>query len=332
MKRYAALTLAAMMMCIAAIATACGTYILIPDSDTRLLFEDEVRGYHEETLGFVLNEILARHGYHFDPAGEYYDHFMNLSYLYPHDSGFPYREASEDVSNEMIVAGLSEIECQNIELIRRIQTEKRNANDCSGFLADWSCSEPIEALEVDPVGYNWQSVDLPLNLRIPVYSGPGEQYLRGDNGYASVNTNKLIYAFGFDGEWLMISYFADPETRQTRVGYIHKDMFARELNPAICEPREVEDDEDALCSQHHLRIDQLELERKSITLPVGVTVTDDPTGIKTPLAYLEAGETVTLLRKFPLDEEMFEDDEQWYYIEYEGQVSVRGFIPVELLK
>lgn len=332
MKRYAALTLAAMMICIASIATACGTYILISDSDTRLLFEDEVRGYHEETLSFVLNEILARHGYHFDPNSEYYDHFMNLCYLYPHDSGFPYCEASEEVTNEEIIAGLSDIERQNIELIRRIQEEKRNTNDASGFLADWSCDERIGALAFDPVGYNWKSVDFPRNLRIPVYSGPGEQYLRGDGGYATVRTGKRIYAYGFDGEWLMISYFVDPETRQTRVGYIHKNMFVRELNPAICEPREVDNDEDALCDQHYLRIGQIEFECTSITLPVGVTVTDDPTGSQTPLVHLAAGETVTLLRKFPLDEEMFEDDEQWYYIEYEGQVSVRGFIPVELLK
>ena len=43
---------------------------LIPDSDTRKLTESELWAWDYESLGYILNEIFARHGYNFIPGGK----------------------------------------------------------------------------------------------------------------------------------------------------------------------------------------------------------------------------------------------------------------------
>lgn len=327
MKQRIALLLCCLLVFIASAASACGTYVLIYDSDTRLLFEDEVRGYHYRTLGYILNEILARHGYHFDPDGEYYEHFSNLGYVYNHDSGFPYCEAPAEISNKDILASLSDIENKNIALIKKILDQKLEEHDESGFHVSWTCSETYDW--VKPVGdASCSEVELPLNLRIPVYSGPGNHYLRENSGKAMVYTNDYIYAYGFDGDWLMITYLVNPDTSQTRVGYIHKDQFGRELNNPTCIEYSP-----SFCSVHDTVIEQLDFTDIPITLPSDTIITNDPTGALTPMASLKAGETVTLLAKFPADDDPSVSKEtQWLYVEYSAQPPMRGFIPADLLE
>ena len=318
MKPYIAALLCCLLLLSVVTASACGTYILIPDSDTRLLFEEEVRSYHYESLGYVLNEILARHGYHFNPEGKYYDHFNDIDYVEVHDTSFPYREAPAEVSNEEIIASLSNIELKNISLIKKIQKEKREKGDESGFYADWSCHETPEELYFSGVGYPTR-IDLPINLKMPVYSGPGEHYLRGAKGRAMVTSDEEIDAYGFDGDWLMVVYLVDPQTKQTRVGYIHKDEFGRELNHAACH-------EYGHCHTHYDPINPLEFINTPVTLAQDVSLTDDPTGAQTPLTDLKAGETLTLLLDFP-----DEGDIHWAYVEYAADTPVRGFVPADTL-
>ena len=350
MKTYAALFLALLMLCAACTAFACGTYVLVRDSDTRLLFEDEVYGYHVDTLGYILCEIVARHGYHFDPEGRYDEHFSCLNYVELHDSGFPYKEAPADVTNEEIVAGLADIERQNIDLILRVMAEKISTNDCSGYWESWTCSESEEWNYFSDFDHG-RSLDLPRNLIIPVYSGPGRHYLRGDNGCASVNTNKVVFGYGFDGDWLMIAYFEDSEIGQVRVGYIHQDDFGRDLNPAACRAADAPDDDlpKQECRDHELILGQLEFGSEKLVLPVGVTLTDDPMNTGKPLARLSAGETVTVLFTYPPErtkddfenEDDYEDYKELYeyvfdgvpliYVEHGGETPVRGFITSQLM-
>lgn len=324
MKRMLVSALLCCLMAVtAATASACGSFVLIYDSDTRLLFEDEVRGYHYDTLGYVLNEIVARHGYHFDPEGRYYRHFEHIDYREPHDTGFPYMEAPASVSNEEIIAGLSDIELQNIALIKRVMKEKREAHDESGYFADWMCSEDFDSVYVCPVGEP-VDVDMPINLRIPVYSGPGENYLRGADGAAMVCTNDDISAYGFDGDWLMITYMVDPQARKTRVGYIHKDEFRRELYHPECMDSEYRRSEDPIL--------QLKFTSVPMTLTADADLTDDPAGAQTPLVRVKSGEAVTVLMTFPADGPASRTGVDWAYVEYAGQKPVRGFIPQSLLK
>lgn len=56
----------------AALASGINNYFIIPDSDTRLLTEEELWGWQYEAVGYIYNEIFARHGRPFR-AGEKYD-------------------------------------------------------------------------------------------------------------------------------------------------------------------------------------------------------------------------------------------------------------------
>lgn len=56
------------------------------------------------------------------------------------------------------------------------------------------------------------------NKKIPVYSGPGERYIRPGKGKAAVSTNDWIQVFGREGGWLLIHYGISGE--QMRFGYI----------------------------------------------------------------------------------------------------------------
>ena len=345
MKKFAILLLALLMFCASCAASACGTYILIPDSDTRLLFEEEVRSYCIDTLGYVLCEIVARHGYHFDHEGKYADHFLELCYVDPHDSGFPYEEAPDEVSNEEIITGLSDIERQNINLILRVMTEKIESNDISGYYEDWCCEERTDSWNLFDEIDKGAAVNFPRGLNLPVYSGPGEHYLRADGGLAAVNTGKNIYGYGFDGDWLLIAYYDDWETDQTRVGYVHQDAFGRDLNPTVCKIGELDEYERSFCSEHTILFDQLKFGSETLTLPAGVTLTDDPLGKCTPLTRLSKGDTVTVLFAYPpkltpdnFDEETtffgnYErliydifDGYQWFYVETHEPTPARGFI------
>ena len=334
MKKYIAIALCCLSIFTCACASACGTYVLIYDSDDRLLFEEEVRGYDYDTLGYVLNEIVARHGYHFDPDGEYSYHFQNIDYIYAHDTGFPYEEAPQDVSNEEIIAGLSDIEHKNIRLIKKVRAEKREAGDKSGIHADWCCSEYPSELYFSAMGET-EIIDLPVNLKIPVYSGPGEEYLRGAKGRAMVSTNERIKAHGFDGEWLMITYLVNPETKQTRVGYIHKDEFRRELNCADCREAAAANTGRHIACNSSFFENSISFLNTPKTLSADAVLTDDPTGARTPLMNLKAGEEVTLLLTFPEDQQVNAEGIPggWVYVEVNShKTPARGFVPADVLR
>ena len=55
--------------------------------------------------------------------------------------------------------------------------------------------------------------------KFAVYCGPGEGYVRGGKGKASVSTNGWVYCYGRTGDWYLIEY----EVNQggNRRGYIH---------------------------------------------------------------------------------------------------------------
>lgn len=322
MKRSFAALLCCLMLLTAAAASACGSYVLIWDSSDRLLFEEEVRGYHWDTLGYVHNEILARHGYHFLPGSRYKAHFEYIGYVDLHDVGFPYEEAPESVTNEEILAGLSDIERQNIELITRIRREKYDDHDNSGFFASWTCDDgdgPCVPFVGEP---SW--VNMPINLRLPVYSGPGEDYLRGDDGCAFAPSDDLL-AYGFDGDWLMITYIVDPDRLQRRVGYVHKDTFRRELNHPECASTEIG------YLQHNLIL-PLDFTAAPRTLAEDTVLTDDPMSTLNPLASLKRGETVTLLATFMQEKDIRGAVTDWAYVEYVGEQPMRGFVPLQALR
>jgi len=85
-----------------------GRYFL-HDSNTRLYSAQELEFYDKETLGFMRNEILARHGYVFKK--DIYKNHFNAQGWYTPNPGFKY-------------SMLNEIEMANVETIKALEAKK----------------------------------------------------------------------------------------------------------------------------------------------------------------------------------------------------------------
>lgn len=113
--------LVAMFCLLSSVAAACndGQYI-IPDSDIRRLTEAELWQYDYDTLGYVLNEIFARHGYHFNRGGKYDEYFRSKDW---------YCENTRYSTNEEIYAHeISRIEWDNESLVKKVRGDMRAMN------------------------------------------------------------------------------------------------------------------------------------------------------------------------------------------------------------
>lgn len=81
-------------------------YQIIPDSSSRKLTRSELSGYSLETLGYIRNEIYARHGYVFQ-KDKYKEYFGSKSWYVPN-----YSFNSND---------LNSIEKYNVQLIKEME-------------------------------------------------------------------------------------------------------------------------------------------------------------------------------------------------------------------
>lgn len=117
MKKLTALLLMTLMLFG---ACACAdNYYLIEDSDTRLLTESELWKWDYDALGYVFNEIFARHGYHFKDGGKYQEYFENQDW---------YAESEEHATNEGVYTELNDIEWRNERLIKDVRGSMRKQN------------------------------------------------------------------------------------------------------------------------------------------------------------------------------------------------------------
>ena len=83
------------------------TQYIIPDSDTRILSDGELWAYSRETLRYIRNEILARHGYSFNNE-KFAAYFGSKDWYVP---------GSYDDSK------LSSVEWTNVETVKRVEHE-----------------------------------------------------------------------------------------------------------------------------------------------------------------------------------------------------------------
>lgn len=81
-------------------------YYILPDSDIRLITEEELEGVELEMLGYMRNEILARHGYPFQKP--VYQEYFRSQIWYVENPDFDYNI-------------LSEIEMANVETIKKME-------------------------------------------------------------------------------------------------------------------------------------------------------------------------------------------------------------------
>ncbi len=130
-----------------------------------------------------------------------------------------------------------------------------------------------------------------------VYSGPGEQYLRGADGRAAVSTNDWIQVFGRQNGWVMVQY--DVSSGQYRIGWIR--------DVALPEGADVP---------------EMYFDETPMYLTRTAALTDDPMNSGEMLAKVQAG-TVTHLA----------DMGDHAYIETEvSGMRIRGFVLRSLLE
>ncbi len=294
MKNTARLT--ALLICILTIccssAQADRDY-LIADSNTRRLTWSELEKWDYESLGYIFNEIFARHGYVFNEGGQYDMWFSSHSWYHPN--------ASDD-NGKYVMPYVTQLEWDNYHLIKNVRAyylsigePRHNPNKLC--YANFPPSGNWTLTGFSPVSRK------PSNLRLPVYSAPGKSSWRGANGKALVNTSGGVWAAGWENGFLLVFY--ETNSGGIRVGYVSRQDGAGQLG----------------CDQ------SLRFSYVKASLQTSCQLTDDPLLLSSVITRLSAGAQVTYLST------MFTGrGDAWDYVETTaaGQ-TVRGFISSGLL-
>ena len=135
---------------------------------------------------------------------------------------------------------------------------------------------------------NGQRVELFINRKLEVYSGPGTHYLRGAKGKAAVSLNDWIIIYGNEDGWTLVEYEID--RKHHRFGYVRNDVFTGRVE-----------------------IQDLQFEYRETKTASKTTLTDDPDYSENSLAKISKGKQVSVLAYYG----------EWAYVEYQ---DVRGFV------
>ena len=234
---------------------------LIPDSNTRRLTEAELWQWQYDALGFVLNEIFARYGFHFAGGGKYTAYFTSQDW---------YSESTVYATNEEIYQHeVNNIEWYNESLIKSVRQAMREIGTTNPYgrsITDAPdayipCVLTFDARNITPTG------------EISVYSGPGWEYYRGAGGRARIDETDAVLVAGKEDGWALVMY--NKIDGGMRVGYI--DMEELETVP----PERA-----------------LSFEYAPATISQDCEFTDDPALSTTLIADLTAGTSVTYLATF----------------------------------
>lgn len=288
----------ALMVCLllgAAVPAGASDFYLIEDSDTRMLTEEELWEWQYEALGYILHEIYARHGYHFESGSSYAMYFAQQDW---------FMEKPLNVSNEEILEdSLSALEKHNERLIKRVQSDMQQIGTLNeegrGLLPEVYAADEEEGSML-----SFTEMDVEAYRTLKVYSGPGTKYYRGANGKATVSANGAIYIAGREGDWVLVQY--DTNDGTTRVGYI---------------------DANYIDNLRELEIPELEFEYREVTVRTDYELTDDPKVYERVIGQVKAGEPITYLIGYRTG------DMNWAYVEAEAEngKKARGFVPAELI-
>lgn len=183
-------------------AEAANVY-LIPDSDTRLLTEEELWQWRYDALGYALNEIFARHGFPFDPGGSYDKWFSRQTW---------YR-TREKATKSQCYDRLTPVEWENEMLIKQVRQDMRAA----GTLNEEGKTLPGLEPDLFNIPNIFEEYLFTPGQRLAVYTGPGYHYLRGTNGKALTSTNGTVYVAGMENGWILLLYRTDKGA--ARMGY-----------------------------------------------------------------------------------------------------------------
>lgn len=127
-----------------------------------------------------------------------------------------------------------------------------------------------------------------------VYSGPGHNYHRANDGKAALSTNDWVQAYGKDGDWILVQY--NVADGHNRFGYI----------PASAVP-------------NHKQIQELDFLDEQYMFTANIAITDDLLRSLDDSERWPAGTIITRLASFGT---------AWDYVEakYADGTPVRGFI------
>lgn len=261
MKRGAALLLAFALL-FGAQASAANFY-LVEDSDTRELTREELWEWQYDALGYVFNEIFARHGYHFNTGGKYESYFNAQEW---------YEENAVYATNQEIYEHLmNSVEWKNERLCKEVRAEMRALGTTNpggkGLPPVWYEPEIAGALS------SFREIHLPLKGKLRVYSGPDTSYYRGAKGKAMASTNGKIYACGWEDGWLMVMYWTNGGS--IRVGFTPSEDVKAQVDLPL-----------------------LRFEYAPAAVNARCTLTDDPVMTNAKIATLQGGEQVTYLGEF----------------------------------
>ena len=252
----------ALMLCLALPCSALAERIyLIPDSDTRLLTEAELLAWDHESLGYILNEIFARHGFVFDPNRQYYPYFNSMEWYTPNENSD---------NSKYCYSQLSNVEWQNERLVKRVRKKMvESGNLKGGGRSVWDYFSPgFDTLN----GFDF--ITMNPNQTLAVYSAPTASAWRGANGKACMNTNGRIYAAGWDSGWLLVMY--ETNYSAVRVGYVDGSTIKGGAKVSK----------------------QLSFDYEPATIIKRCTLTDDPTRTNSSITVLEPNSAVTYLKTF----------------------------------
>ena len=86
---------------------------LLPESSWDYLTEDQIPTDNYELMGFMMREILAMHGYQFEPGSNYDVYFRDTFWYYPYA-----------LDNLEAYANLSDAEWHNLELLKQMRANR----------------------------------------------------------------------------------------------------------------------------------------------------------------------------------------------------------------
>ncbi len=143
---------------------------LLPDSADVLLSEQRLAAEPYERLGFMMREILARHGFRFEAGSRYDAYFRDTGWYRPGDAG-----------NQAVYDRLSETEWRNLELLRRLREKKQPEagqparTDGILYLDPLYVPDRLPLTAVARIGDAFHPLDLPGRPPLPVYAAPDRQ-------------------------------------------------------------------------------------------------------------------------------------------------------------
>ena len=143
-----------------------------------------------------------------------------------------------------------------------------------------------------------QKIKFTGGQKLPVYSGPGDEYERGANGKAGVSTNDWIQVFGSESGFIMIQYAIS--SSQMRIGYIDQSSLPKNAS-----------------------VSPLRFAWEDAEITASTFLTDDPLNSQTRVRALSAGQQVKWLATMG----------NWVYVEITGSGQpIRGFVPAGAIR